>query len=372
MQFQAPQGTSITTPAGNTLWLYGTNTSVNAPINSTITVPISATGSASYIIKISTASANSIDPITRVIAGSINKTGDSDGIGINATFTSLSDSINIDQTGSIYVADQSYLRKVAPDGTVTTLTSMPSSSLGTPFIALDTSGNFFLDTVQMGVTLTPSGGVKSTSSRIIYKLAAGTAYSSTVFASPLPINSIGLVIDSHGNLYTSDIINNNILKIDTTGNISIYAGSNTAGYTDAKGTAAAFNGLGTLTIDGQDNLYVMDGNNHVIRKITPDSTVTTLKLPLSLTPQSDIVTDAKDELFFQAVTNNSSNAPQNYRVDTTGNIISYTLPLAMSATSSNAVALNGSLYYFVYNGTLSSGGNSTTGGAQLFQLTFPQ
>lgn len=60
--------------------------------------------------------------------------------------------------------------------------------------------------------------------------------------------------------------------------VSTLAGNGIAGYADGKGTAAAFN-IGNrcgLDIDAAGNLYVAEGENRRIRKITPDGTVTTL------------------------------------------------------------------------------------------------
>ncbi len=85
----------------------------------------------------------------------------------------------------------------------------------------------------------------------------------------------GIAYDSQGNLYIADAGDSRIRKIDTNGNVTTFAGS-TAGYADGTGTAAMFNGPNDIVIDNVDNLYVSDGNNQRIRKITPAGVVTTL------------------------------------------------------------------------------------------------
>ncbi len=70
------------------------------------------------------------------------------------------------------------------------------------------------------------------------------------------------------NLYVADTNNHSIRKIAvSTGAASTIAGdSNFAGYSDGVGTAAHFNYPRGITVAGTD-LYVADGDNHLIRKV---------------------------------------------------------------------------------------------------------
>jgi len=56
---------------------------------------------------------------------------------------------------------------------------------------------------------------------------------------------------------------------------TLFVGSGNAGHRDGIGTIAEFNSPGQGTCDTDGNLYVADRNNHCIRKITPDGTVST-------------------------------------------------------------------------------------------------
>ena len=68
------------------------------------------------------------------------------------------------------------------------------------------------------------------------------------------------------NLYVADRDNHRIRKVViSSGVVTTLAGSS-SGSTDATGTSASFNAPIGITTDGND-LYVVDQNNHRIRKI---------------------------------------------------------------------------------------------------------
>ncbi|TFF40073.1 T9SS type B sorting domain-containing protein [Mucilaginibacter psychrotolerans] len=88
------------------------------------------------------------------------------------------------------------------------------------------------------------------------------------FNSPMDIK-----LDAAGNLYVADAGNNAIRKIAPDGTVITLAGSGAEGYADGAGTAAKFAYPTGLVLDAAGNLFVVDQQNQLIRKITPAGVV---------------------------------------------------------------------------------------------------
>jgi hypothetical protein len=90
---------------------------------------------------------------------------------------------------------------------------------------------------------------------------------------------IAITVDNLGNVYVVDGLNYAIRKISPYGVVSTLAGNGTSGYVDGQGNAAEFEAPQGITVDALGNVYVSEGNinnNQRIRKITPTGMVTTL------------------------------------------------------------------------------------------------
>lgn len=94
---------------------------------------------------------------------------------------------------------------------------------------------------------------------------------SATFMSPLH-----LAVDSFSNVYVADWEGQTIRKITPNGVVSTFAGTpNSSGYNNGPGLAAKFSNPTGIAIDRNNNLFVTDQQNHVIRKITPAGEVST-------------------------------------------------------------------------------------------------
>lgn len=87
----------------------------------------------------------------------------------------------------------------------------------------------------------------------------------------------GIVTDSSENIFVADYMNSIIRKITPDGTVSTYAGTaGVYGAVDGNRSTATFYVPAAIAIDSADNLYIADSGNNTIRKITANGDVTTL------------------------------------------------------------------------------------------------
>jgi len=223
------------------------------------------------------------DGAVSTLAGS-GTAGFADGVGTAAQF-SLPFGVAVDSAGTVYVADtyNHRIRKILPDGTVSTL-----SGSGTPGFAdgVGTAAQFYYPT---GVAVDSAGTVyvadlsnnrirkvkpDGTVSTLAGSGAAGFADGAGLTAQ---FNKpTGVAVDSAGTVYVADSNNNRIRKVRPDGMVSTLAGSGTQGFLDAVGVAAKFAHPNGVAVDSTGTVYVADKFNKRIRKVQPNGTVSTL------------------------------------------------------------------------------------------------
>jgi sugar lactone lactonase YvrE len=220
------------------------------------------------------------------IAGVKTVQGYLDGTGTAAQFK-LPYGLAADANGNVFVADAGAytVRKIAPGGIVTTLAGSPGLSGSAdgsgsaarfyfPWdLACDAAGNVYVsDTSNYTIRkITPAGVVTT-----VAGLAGSFGSADGVGSAARFYGPEGLAFDSAGNLFVADNSNNTIRKIAPDGTVTTVAGvAGSTGTTDGTGNAARFNHPSEMAIDAADNLYVHDGYNYTIRKITPAGVVTT-------------------------------------------------------------------------------------------------
>ncbi len=88
----------------------------------------------------------------------------------------------------------------------------------------------------------------------------------------------GIVLDSSGNVYFNEHYCHKVRKLTvSTGILTTYAGTGTAGYSGdgTSATAAKLNYPNGLSIDSSNNIYVADQVNNRIRKISAETSYIT-------------------------------------------------------------------------------------------------
>jgi sugar lactone lactonase YvrE len=158
-------------------------------------------------------------------------TGSDDGPGATARFSSPGD-IAVDRAGNLYVADtgNGTIRKVAPNGTVTTLAGLA------------------------GV----AGATDGTGSAARFNAPEGIA------------------VDAFGTVYVADTGNFTIRKITPAGAVTTLAGAAGASDSvDGVGTAARFAAPTGVAVDSAGDVFVAEQSSYLLRKVTPAGAVTT-------------------------------------------------------------------------------------------------
>lgn len=85
-----------------------------------------------------------------------------------------------------------------------------------------------------------------------------------------------LAVANDGTVFVADTNNHVIRKIAVDGTVSTFAGTGSAGLVNGAGALSRFNIPCDLSLGSDGSVYVADRNNHLIRKILADGTVSTL------------------------------------------------------------------------------------------------
>jgi hypothetical protein len=229
--------------------------------------------------------------VSSTLAGSPS-TGSVDGIGTAARFY-WPRGAALDIAGNAFVADtqNGTVRKVTPEGAVTTLAGKPGAFgnadgmgtnaqfYGAQGIAMNGfSAMYVADTANHTIRKVTVGGAVNT-----FAGSAGNAGIADGIGSAARFNQPqGIAAASDGTLYVADTWNHTIRKITSAGIVSTLAGvPGSSGCIDGNGVsegtnAARFYCPSAVAVDAAGTVYVADTWNHAIRMVTASGAVTTL------------------------------------------------------------------------------------------------
>jgi sugar lactone lactonase YvrE len=194
--------------------------------------------------------------------------------------------VAVDAAGNLYIADQlnNVIRMVtATTGVITTVAgngtagyagdggAATSAELNQPsYVALDSAGDLYIAD-GMNNRIREVNAVTSIITTVAGNGIAGYAGDGTAATSAELNNPTSVAVDAVGYLYIADSGNNRVRKVNTGGMISTLAGNGTAGYAGDGGAATAAElqyptGIG---LDNAGTVYIADSLNNVVRMVNP-------------------------------------------------------------------------------------------------------
>lgn len=230
--------------------------------------------------------------VISTLAGTAWVRGSKDGTGSAASFSGPQ-GIAVDASGNIYVADtyqNSAIRKITPTGVVTTLAGNiysrgSADGIGTKAefglpraVSVDSSGNIYV--ADSFPYENPTCTIrKVTPDGVVTTLAGGAVGNTDGFGTAAKFNNaLGVAVDNAGNVYVADAGNQTIRRMTSVGDVTTFAGAaGTPGFVSGPGVVARFNRPGGVAVDSAGNVLIADMGNHAIRSMTPAGVVTTAK-----------------------------------------------------------------------------------------------
>jgi hypothetical protein len=243
--------------------------------------------------------------------------------------------IALDSTGLVYFSDYDFntVYQIDGNGNINVYAGMPveapghgsysgdngaaaNATLNAPEqIAFDPSGNLYIaDRFNNLIRMVNSQGTITTFAGNYgngfggYAGDGGPANQATL-SSPQ-----GVTADSQGNVYIADTNNNVVRKVDTTGKITLFAGTPGVSGNSGDGgpaTSATLGQIYQLATDLNGNLFIADFGNGVVRKVDSNGTITTYAgggmAAVTTTPQP-------------ATSVNLNNGPVSLATDPAGNL----------------------------------------------------
>jgi len=219
--------------------------------------------------------------LTTIAGGGPGNIGD----GGQATNAPLSGPLGIavNSSHNVYIADagDNRIRKVAPDGTITTVAGNGTAGLpGDPVSdggpALDATLSCASTFTCKGVAADGAGNFFFADGNRVRKVSAGGNITTVVTLSSFS-SAGGLAWDGK-NVFIADLLGAKILKLAPEGTLTTVAGNGSFGHSGDGGlaTSASLNFPVDVAVDGAGNLYIAEIYPGLVRKVSTSGIITTI------------------------------------------------------------------------------------------------
>jgi len=212
------------------------------------------------------------DGTVSTFAGQRGASGTTDNQGNKARFTQPT-AITIDGNSDLYVTDGTAIRKITPDGTVSTVITFAASDFGGDNrlfpggIAADGTGNLVVTTgvdTRRVPLANPNRWTRLETGAV--ELLPGTTE---------PVTR-GVAVNADDTVYVADLRRGiGRAAAGATSLAQFAATSGQAGKADGNASQATFQQVVALTVDKNGDLFAADAVNNTIRKITANAVVST-------------------------------------------------------------------------------------------------
>ena len=271
----------------------------------------------------------------------------------------------MDSSGNLFIADQfnHRIRKVDTSGIITTVAGTGTDGFsgdggpatnaqldGPTGVAVDSSGNLFIaDEGNERIRKVNTSGNISTVAGDGTDGFSGDGGPATSAQLDRPK---AVAVDSIGNLFIVDQLNNRIRKVDTSGNISTVAGGGSGGLGDGSAaTSAQLGGPQGVAVDSSGNVFIGDTSNDRVRKV---AAAPRTDLAVTMTDLPDPIHTGNNLTYSITITNNGPNTANSV-------IVTDTLPSGVTFVSATPGqgSCSGTSAVTCNLGTLANGATAT-------------
>jgi uncharacterized protein (TIGR03437 family) len=181
--------------------------------------------------------------------------------------------VAVDLAGNLYISDGNrQIRKVNAAGTISTIASLG----GCP--ATDLNGDIFLASTSIIQKITSSGVLTTVAGNGILSFSGDGGPATAASINMDDVESFaGITVDSSGNLYIADFVNQRVRKVNSSGIITTIAGNGASGLAGDGGSAvnAELNGPVGVAVNSAGTLFVADNGNQRVRQISASGVIGT-------------------------------------------------------------------------------------------------